>query len=114
MTPGDIARVLAKAAAFDQRTVGAADVAAWHEAVGDLEVGDALAAVTRHYSASTQRIMPVHVRDIVRDRLARDVERLRATATCRTCYDRRIITALPGCSEPCPDCRTSGAPDVHK
>jgi hypothetical protein len=62
MTPGDTARLLAKAAAFDQRTIGAADVAAWHEAVGDLDAGDALAAVTRHYQRTDQRIMPSHLR----------------------------------------------------
>lgn len=67
MTPGDAARVLAKAAAFDQRTVGAADVAAWHEALSDLDAADALAAVARHYSTSEQRIMPVHVRRLARE-----------------------------------------------
>lgn len=72
MTPGDTARVLAKAAAFDQRTVGQADVAAWHEALHDLDVTDALAAVTRHYAANDQRLMPVHVR-----RLATELDRER-------------------------------------
>jgi hypothetical protein len=62
MNPVDIASVLAKAAAFDQRTVGQADILAWHEALSDLEPADALAAVTRHYASSEQRIMPVHVR----------------------------------------------------
>lgn len=62
MTPGDIARVLAKAAAFDQRTVGEADVLAWHEALSDLDASDALAAVTRHYARDTARLMPAHVR----------------------------------------------------
>jgi len=64
MTPIDIANVLAKAAAFDQRTVGQADILAWHEALQDLDPADALAAVTRHYAGSEQRIMPVHVRRI--------------------------------------------------
>lgn len=75
MTPGDTARVLAKAAAFDQRTVGAADVAAWHEALHDLDTADALAAVTRHYATSDQRLMPVHVRRIATE-LARERHRL--------------------------------------
>jgi hypothetical protein len=72
VTPADTARVLAKAAAFDQRTIGTTDVAAWYEAIGDLEAADALAAVTRHYQATEQRIMPSHVRQlaaqIVRER----------------------------------------------
>lgn len=61
MTPAEVARVLAKAAAFDQRTVGEADVMAWHEIVGRFELVDALEAVRVHYSNSTERIMPAHV-----------------------------------------------------
>lgn len=75
MNPIDIANVLAKAAAFDQRTVGQADILAWHEALHDLDAADALAAVTRHYATSEQRIMPVHVRRIATD-LARERHRI--------------------------------------
>lgn len=78
MKPGDAARVLAKAAAFDQRTIGEADIAAWYEALADLDAADALAAVTRHYAESDKRLMPVHVRthalDIRRDRQQRERE----------------------------------------
>lgn len=70
MSPADVAKVLAKASAFDQRTVGAADVAAWHEVLADVQLADALAAVTRHYADQTERLMPAHVR-----RLAREGER---------------------------------------
>lgn len=45
MTPGDIARLLALLAAYDQRTVGETDVAAWLLIIGDLEVDRAQAAV---------------------------------------------------------------------
>lgn len=72
MTPADTGKVLMKIAAYDQRTVGAADIAAWHEVIGGMELADALAAVTRHYASSEQRIMPVHVR-----RLATDIRRER-------------------------------------
>jgi len=75
MTPADTARVLSKAAAFDQRTIGAADVAAWHEAIGDLEAADALAAVTRHFQRTDQRVMPSHIR-----RLAAEIARERRRA----------------------------------
>lgn len=77
MTPGETARVLTKAAAYDQRTIGEADVLAWHEAIGDLDAADALAAVTRHYANSDQRVMPVHVRRIATElrRQRREVER---------------------------------------
>lgn len=78
MTPGDVARLLAKAAAFDQRTVGAADVAAWHEALADLPAADAMDAVTAHYREHEHRLMPAQVR-----RLALDLARRRAGAARR-------------------------------
>lgn len=62
----DTAKVLAKAAAFDQRTVGEADVLAWHETVSDLDVDDALAAVSRWYRDRSDRLMPAHLREAVR------------------------------------------------
>lgn len=86
MTPGDTARVLTKAAAFDQRTIGETDVMAWHEALADLDAADALAAISRHYATSEQRIMPVHVRRIAveigreRRRALREAEEHRAIA----------------------------------
>ena len=85
MTPADTARVLSKAAAFDQRTIGAADVAVWHEAVGDLDAADALAAVTRHYQNTDQRIMPSHLR-----RLAAEIARERRRAL-REAAERRAL-----------------------
>lgn len=67
MTPAETAKVLAKAAAYDQRTVGQFDVMAWHEVLADLDYADALASVARHYRDRADRIMPSHVRDRVRE-----------------------------------------------
>jgi hypothetical protein len=61
----ETAKVLAKAAAFDQRTVGEADVLAWHETIADLDAEDALAAVTRWYRDRADRLMPSHLREAV-------------------------------------------------
>ena len=76
MTPEETARVLAKCAAFDRRTVGRADVLAWHEVLGGLDVGDALAAVTRGYATNRDWIMPSdvvsHAADIRRERVRRE------------------------------------------
>lgn len=70
MTPEDVVDVLAKCAAFDSRTVGEVDVAAWHEILHRIDRQDALAAVTRHYTESSARAMPA---DILRHaRAARD------------------------------------------
>lgn len=63
----ETARVLAWAAAFDRRTIGEADVRAWHETVNDLDVTDALTAVTRWYREHTEWLMPAHLRTAVRE-----------------------------------------------
>jgi len=77
VTPAEVARVLAKASAFDQRTIGETDVAAWHEILGRLDYADALGAVTRHYTETRERIMPAdvirHARSIREDRRGKGV-----------------------------------------
>ena len=62
MKLAEVAVVLAKAAAYDRRTVGEADARAWHEVLGDVELVDALVAVARHYRDSTDWLMPAHLR----------------------------------------------------
>lgn len=62
MTPGDTARLLAACAMYDFRSVEVSDTAAWHHVIGDLDYDDAMEAVRRHYQASTDRMMPAHVR----------------------------------------------------
>jgi len=54
--------VLAKCAAYDGRTIGEADAMAWREVLHDIELIDALTAVTRHHRESTDWAMPAHVR----------------------------------------------------
>lgn len=64
MTPADTGKVLMKVAAYDQRTVGAADIAAWHEVIGGLDLGDCLNAVTVHYREQSTRAMPADIRKL--------------------------------------------------
>jgi len=75
MTPDEVAIVLTKASAFDQRTIGEADVMAWHEVLADIPVDDALAAVTEHYRESSTRLWPADLR-----RLAADIDHRRRGA----------------------------------
>jgi hypothetical protein len=69
--------LLTKASAYDQRTVGRADMEAWAEALteADVRVEDALVAVSMHFRESPDRLMPFHVitkvRQIRRERLAK-------------------------------------------
>jgi len=70
--------LLGYAAAFDNRTVGDAEILAWLDAIGDLPFDDARAAVAAHYGADpNSRLMPGHVRQRVKAmrgaRLAREV-----------------------------------------
>lgn len=61
MTPEEVIDLLTTAAAYDRRTVGEADVIAWHRAVGDLDFLDAQDAVIAHYTQTTDWLMPAHV-----------------------------------------------------
>ncbi len=54
--------VLGKAAAFDNRTIGQASLLAWHEVLGDLDLGDCLDAIAQHHRESTEYLMPAHIR----------------------------------------------------
>lgn len=62
MTKTEVASLLALIAAFDRRTVGEADVEAWHLIVGDLEAADCAAGVREHYTTKRDWIMPADVR----------------------------------------------------
>lgn len=66
MNPGEAARLLSACAMYDYRTIEEADGLAWHHVIGDLDFDDAMEAVRRHYQASTDRMMPAHVRQGVR------------------------------------------------
>jgi hypothetical protein len=67
MTPEEVIDLLTTCAAFDRRTVGEADVVAWHSAVGDLDFPDAREAVVRHYRNTRDWIMPADVRKLVKE-----------------------------------------------
>lgn len=62
MTPSEVATLLAKCAAYDRRTIGAADVAAWHDALHDVPFADASTAVTEHYTRTSDWIGVAEVR----------------------------------------------------
>lgn len=76
MNRSEVAILLGVAAAYDQRTVGEADVVAWHELLGDQSAADAVQAVKNHYATETRRVMPVDVisgvKRIRADRLERN------------------------------------------
>lgn len=71
----ETAQMLAKVQAYDSRTVGEADVAAWRELLVDASLADCMEAVSRYFAEHTDRLMPAHVL-----RLVREIERQRAAA----------------------------------
>ena len=78
MTPSQVAELLTFCAAFDRRTIGKADVLAWHTVLGDIDHAEASDAVSAHYRDQTRWIMPADIRGAVRtvhrDRLERHTE----------------------------------------
>jgi hypothetical protein len=80
MTPQEAAKVLAKAAAYDNRQPNEAAVLAWSEALDrDLPLADALRIVSEHYQDERAWIMPADInrrwRTLGKTRLA-EAERL--------------------------------------
>jgi hypothetical protein len=67
MTPAETAELLTFAAAFDRRTIGRADVAAWQTVLADVDPAAARTAVTAHYATETRWIMPADIRTAVRN-----------------------------------------------
>jgi hypothetical protein len=88
VTPGDAARALAHAAAFDCRRVGKTDSAAWYAIIGNYELADCIEAITEHYRHETRYIMPSDVRAYVQAK--RDKEQSKQTVA-----QRREIEAAP-------------------
>ncbi|MGW4426618.1 zinc finger domain-containing protein [Streptosporangium sp. NPDC004631] len=75
LTRDQVIDLLTCAAAYDRRTIGETDVAAWTLAIGDLPYDDAQAAIVGHYSESTDWLMPAHVRTRVRQARERNIAR---------------------------------------
>lgn len=63
MSKAEVAVLLAVIAAYDQRTIGDADVEAWHATAryARWDIDGARRAVVAHYANSRQRIMPADV-----------------------------------------------------
>lgn len=78
MTPAETAELLTMAAAFDRRTIGKADVMAWHAALADHDLDDAREALIEHYRETRDWLMPA---DLI--------------AKCRTKRADRIARNLP-------------------
>lgn len=76
MSKTDTLDVLTAIAAYDLRTIGEADVTAWHLAINELPKDLALEAVVIHHKVSTDRIKPANVlgiaKSIRRDRAERE------------------------------------------
>lgn len=62
MTPKEAGKVLAIAAAFDNRKPTAESAVLWANALRDIPFKDASEAVAAHYAESTDWVMPAHIR----------------------------------------------------
>jgi hypothetical protein len=61
VNPNDAARLLAVAAAFDNRKPDSTSAQAWALALGDRRFEECQRAIVEHYQTSTEWIMPAHV-----------------------------------------------------
>ncbi|HEY1820365.1 MAG TPA: hypothetical protein VGG83_10580 [Trebonia sp.] len=59
--------VLTIAASFDKRTIGELDITMWQQALRGLAFPACAAAVVKHYSTTTDYLLPVHISRLVAD-----------------------------------------------
>lgn len=100
MTKADVARLLTLITAFDRRTLGEADVEAWHLVLAEYDVDDCAQAVKDHFTASRGWLMPVDVAEratvIVRARAGRaQILKLALAEQLADAEDQLAIAAAP-------------------
>ena len=78
MTPSEVAKLLTLAAAYDRRTLGPTDVAAWHSIVNDLRFTEAESALKAHYAETERFVMPSDIRRIAGTQRREAIERRRS------------------------------------
>lgn len=88
---------------FDNRTVSAENITAYHEVLNDIQYEDALEAVKMHFKISNEWIMPSHIRAHVKairnDRAMRELPIIENTPSEQpTC---KHDTPLTRCDECC-------------
>lgn len=82
MNGSQVALILAKAQAFDNRTVGETNIGAWQEALEDVDFEQAMTAVTEHYRDSTDWLMPSHIVKKIADVKFQQRIKLKAAGPC--------------------------------
>jgi hypothetical protein len=95
----DMARLLTIAAAIDHRDLsgvaGKAAVAAWMQAIGDLEYEECVEALGMHRRSSTEYLQPAHVARLVFD-VVRPERAAAVAAAADFEADVRMVEALGG------------------
>lgn len=64
MNREECAALLTVVASYDRRSLGEADVIAWHGAIGDMTFEECRDATVKHYASQTDWLMPAHVRKL--------------------------------------------------
>lgn len=81
LTLDEANNVLTVAASFDKRTIGELDITMWQQALRGLDFQTCAAAVIKHYSTTTDYLLPVHICRLVADEIReRDAARRIADA----------------------------------
>lgn len=69
LTLDEANNVLTLAASFDKRTIGELDITMWQQALRGLDFEACAAAVIKHYSTTTDYLLPVHISRLVSEQL---------------------------------------------
>lgn len=74
MNRSEAAQALTVAAAYDNRSIGQTNVAAWTKALDDLRLSDVVDAIHAHYRDSSDFLQPAHIRKAVQQIRARRID----------------------------------------
>lgn len=94
MKRSETAKLLAKAALIDNRTVDDMTVEAWWEALQGVDPRDAFAALALHRQRSTEWVQPAHIVSLARE-ARRDRERAEAVEAARRALPPPPIRPAP-------------------
>lgn len=78
MNRSEAAVLLTKAQVIDNRNFDAATASMWAELLHDIEIDDALRALSKHFGYSTAYLTPAHIRELVSEDRGRRRELIHA------------------------------------
>jgi len=100
----EVAKLLTRASAVDNRVVTEETVAAWHEVLEGVRYDAAVEAVNEHFKTSTEYLMPAHIITGARRVIERWERDARVAAIASGQHARELEASAADRARPIPQC----------